>query len=402
MVILFMAESITMAHILRPLMLAEILNKADNKIFFACSKKYQPWVEEKKLSYCEIYSLQTQTFQQRLSVGKTFLVHDEISDQVTEDLQLLQSLCPDVVIGDFRLSLGISARIANIPYLSIINSYWPRFDPKMMPVPDIPFFRFLGRKPSCFLFFWIRHWIVPLILKNQVHDFNKVRREFGLPLLNNVIDSYYDADYLLFADAEELIPPPKNFHTPWSYLGPLAGSLPCELPEWWPDLSPELPLVYINLGSSGRQELVPEIVEELKKLPIQIIVGSPQLIPHIPGKVFSAAFLPGEKVCARADLIICNGGAPSVYQALLAGKPVIGITNNLDQRIGMPYFSRVPFVKQFRGWDFNVHKLMDLVKETLNNKSLNLQAQEFSIILQKYDIQKRLLDAISKVRTRSN
>jgi hypothetical protein len=45
---------------------------------------------------------------------------------------------------------------------------------------------------------------------------------------------------------------------------------------------------------------------------------------------------------------------------------------------------------------------MDLVKETLNNKSLNLQAQEFSIILQKYDIQKRLLDAISKVRTRSN
>ncbi len=52
------------------------------------------------------------------------------------DLALLEEIGPDLVIGDFRLSLGISCRVLGIPYVSLVNAHsysglslgdsWPR------------------------------------------------------------------------------------------------------------------------------------------------------------------------------------------------------------------------------------------------------------------------------------
>ena len=43
---------------------------------------------------------------------------------VEEDLRLIDSFRPDVVVGDFRVSLAISARKARIPYVNVTNAYW--------------------------------------------------------------------------------------------------------------------------------------------------------------------------------------------------------------------------------------------------------------------------------------
>jgi UDP:flavonoid glycosyltransferase YjiC (YdhE family) len=48
-----------------------------------------------------------------------------------------------------------------------------------------------------------------------------------------------------------------------------------------------------------------------------------------------AEYLPGDKAAARADLVICNGGSTTGYQALAAGRPVLGIAANLDQYLAM-------------------------------------------------------------------
>jgi len=57
--------------------------------------------------------------------------------------------------------------------------------------------------------------------------------------------------------------------------------------------------------------------------------------PTASASVFSAAMLPGERVCERAALVVCNGGASTAYQALAAGVPVLGIPRNLDQYLSM-------------------------------------------------------------------
>jgi UDP:flavonoid glycosyltransferase YjiC (YdhE family) len=47
--------------------------------------------------------------------------------------------------------------------------------------------------------------------------------------------------------------------------------------------------------------------------------------------VYAENFLPGAVAAGVADLVVCNGGSPTTYQALAAGKPVLGIPSNLDQ-----------------------------------------------------------------------
>ena len=47
--------------------------------------------------------------------------------------------------------------------------------------------------------------------------------------------------------------------------------------------------------------------------------------------LFAADYLPGAEASKRADLVICNGGSPTSTQALLQGRPVLGVASNLDQ-----------------------------------------------------------------------
>ena len=57
-------------------------------------------------------------------------------------------------------------------------------------------------------------------------------------------------------------------------------------------------------------------------------------------------YMPGHKACARAALVICNGGSATVYQALAAGVPVLGLPGNLDQ------FLMMHFVRSFGAGEF--------------------------------------------------
>jgi UDP:flavonoid glycosyltransferase YjiC (YdhE family) len=55
---------------------------------------------------------------------------------------------------------------------------------------------------------------------------------------------------------------------------------------------------------------------------------------------FVADYLPGEAASQRAQLVVCNGGAPTSQQALAAGRPVLGIARNLDQHLNMQCIER--------------------------------------------------------------
>ena len=46
-------------------------------------------------------------------------------------------------------------------------------------------------------------------------------------------------------------------------------------------------------------------------------------------------FAPGDLVCRRAKLVVCNGGSPTTNQALTNGVPVLGIAQNMDQFLNM-------------------------------------------------------------------
>ena len=102
------------------------------------------------------------------------------------------------------------------------------------------------------------------------------------------------------------------------------------------------PRAYITLGSTGSVELLPAIVAACLAEGLLCLVataGRSDFKPTSP-HVFAAPFLPGSAAAAAANLVICNGGSPTAYQALEAGRPVLGICSNLDQVLNMKGIQR--------------------------------------------------------------
>jgi UDP:flavonoid glycosyltransferase YjiC (YdhE family) len=110
-----------------------------------------------------------------------------------------------------------------------------------------------------------------------------------------------------------------------------------DLPPWWAALPQDQPLVYVTMGSSGQATLLPEIVEALAQLPLVAAVATAGRVAAdaLPAGVRAAAYLPGQEAARRSQLVICNGGSATVYQALAEGVPVLGIGSNMDQHLTM-------------------------------------------------------------------
>jgi len=112
-------------------------------------------------------------------------------------------------------------------------------------------------------------------------------------------------------------------------------SPPVALPDWWQDLRSDMPIVYVTLGSTGDPQLLRVILDALCALPVRVILACPigDEISRLPPNVLSAKYLPGDLAAAMSVMVVCNGGAPTSHQALVAGVPVLGIVSNMDQNL---------------------------------------------------------------------
>lgn len=337
--VLFIAEAVTLAHVARPLALSATLNASDYRVHFATDRQHQWLLGDFAGDFSPLRSLDSRQFLQRLARGKP--VYDDVTlvSHVEDDLALLASVQPDLVVGDFRLSLSISARLAKVPYFSLSNAYWsPSHQVPAYPVPSLPLTRVLPIAAATALFRIAR----PLAFALHSRPLNRVRKKYGLPPLpGDLRYAYTDADRVLYADLPELFPDlklPDRHH----WLGPILWSPPIAAPTWWDKLPAGRPIVYVTLGSSGQSDLLPLLLQALDGLELTAIVATAgvDLTGPLPDNAYVARYLPGDRAAERASLVICNGGSPTSQQALAAGVPVLGIAGNLDQFLNMAAIAR--------------------------------------------------------------
>lgn len=332
--VLFVSEAVTLAHVARPAALFAAVDTSRFDPLLACDSRSHRFLAVAPQCCLPIRSVDSAVFVERLRRGRPVYEAAELRDYVHADLDLIRDTSPDLIIGDFRLSLSVSARVAGVPYACIANAYWsPYAADRTFPLPVLPWTRFVPVGIAQLAFDLVQD----LALRPHCRPLNAIRTEFGLePLADDVRRVYTDADHVLYADAPELFPlvgaPPNHRH-----LGPVLWSPPVPLPDWWKELPADRPLVYVTMGSSGNARLLDTIVEGLTRLPVGVIVATagapaPQ---HRPRRTWFADYLPGEIAAARSRLVVCNGGSPTSQQALAAGVPVVGVCANMDQFLNM-------------------------------------------------------------------
>lgn len=332
--ILFIGEAVTLAHVARPVALAQGLDPRQYAITLACDARYHSLFAASSFEPRPLRTIPSAQFLHCLAKGKPVYDVATLRAYVRNDLALIDAAQPDLVVGDFRISLGVSARVAGVPYFTITNAYWSPYSQLPFPLPEHPMTQLLGVTVPQALFTLTR----PLVFAYHARPLNRVRRDYGLPSLSfDLREVYTDADQTLYADIPYFVPTaPLPSHHHW--LGPILWSPSVEPPPWWATLPDDRPIVYVTLGSSGAGDrLLPIVLQGLANLPVTVIAataGGPAPTP-LPDNARVAAYLPGVEAAARSRLVICNGGSLTTQQAVAAGVPVIGIAGNMDQHLNM-------------------------------------------------------------------
>ncbi|MGN9908424.1 glycosyltransferase [Phytohabitans sp. LJ34] len=393
--VLFVAEAVTLAHVTRSLALSRALDPAAYEVCHAWDPRYNGLTGAPPRAYLPIRTIPAARFARALARGTPLYRGSDLRRYVADDLALIERFRPDVVVGDFRLSLDVSARLAGVPYLAVTNAYWSPYARVLPPVPDITLTRLVGVRLAQRLFDRGREAV------SRWHGgvFRELRRRHGLPPgPADVRDAYTRADTTLYADLPELVPV-AGLPATHRFVGPVTWSpdLPC--PPWWDGLPADRPVVYVTPGSSGRAPLLARVLRALAGLPVTVVAataGRPAP-PRVPANARVAAMLPAAKMLPRARLAIGNGGSPSAYQALAAGVPVLGICDNLDQYLNMSLVERAGAGWLLRGGRASGAAIRAAVRRALAAESARVRAGELATAIEKHDTPARFRAALEPV-----
>jgi len=387
--ILFVAEAVALAHVSRPLVLARAAQQTGHDVVFATDERDHWLLRDDTLAVRSIHSMSPQRFLGAIARGSPLIDYATLRAGVDEDLRLIESVRPDLVIGDLRLSLSVSARLAKVPYVAICNAYWsPFWRDAQFDAPPLAATRLVPLRAANALFQLVR----PLAFAWHARPLNRVRREFGLTALPlDMRYVYTDADHVLYADAAEMFPL-RNAPSTHRFLGPVIWSPPTERPAWWHRIAQDRPIIYVTLGSTGDPRQLPAITATLAKRSVCVMVATARRIDPgaLPSNVFSAAYLPGDAAARMAALVICNGGAPTSQQALAAGVPVLGIATNLDQVLNMQAVTRTDAGLALRGDRTSAADVDRAAGRIMNDASFTTAAGTVATTFARYDTTARL------------
>ena len=364
--ILFFAEAVTLAHVARCIAIADKLHATGRySIALAADDRYDKLFDKKPYQRIPLTSVSSDYFFHKLAKGAPLYSVKILSDYVKADIQIIEDFNPDFIFGDFRLSLAISSQLTKTPYANITNAYWSPYADINYPVPEIPLTKIVGVRLAQQLFNLFR----PVIFKIHSLALNTTLKKFGLkPLAYDMREVYTHADYTLYADIESLIPmrPLPENHL---FIGPVLWSAKVSFPDWWLNIPADKPVIFVTLGSSGDSSQLPVILETLSQMPVIVIcvTASKTIINKAYSNIFIADFLPAEDAVKKADIVICNGGSPMVYQSLVENKAIIGIPCNLDQYLMMSILEKNKKGVLIRAGQLKPHKLRDTVDRMLSS-----------------------------------
>lgn len=395
--ILFFAESATLAHVIRPVVLASTLDPAQYDVSIATSADFKSIASQTGLPIHDLWSIGSKAYLAAVNAGQVVFSYSVLKRYVQDDLRLINLIQPDVIVGDFRLSLAVSARLTKIPYVGISNAYWSPYAQTEYEIPVHPATKWLGLTTANHVFRLLR----PVILAHHSLPLSRLCRKYGIkPPGFDLRRVFTEADITVFADVPEMVPTQDcGIPDRYIYIGPIIWSPEVALPPELTAQSKEHPLIYITMGSSGDPSLLNTIAKAAASLGCRLAIATAGslLDQSIQGQIVTRDFLPGSSIAAMAKLVICNGGSPSTHQALLQGTPVLGIPANMDQLLNMNFVTATGAGLKIRADQVTYSNIRKAIQQLLNHHHFSQNAQQIANWFKNHQSKEKFPEIINKI-----
>jgi UDP:flavonoid glycosyltransferase YjiC (YdhE family) len=326
----------------------------------------------------------------------------EVFRSIRSDMDAIEMEHPDVVVGDMHWSLGAAALASGVPYASIVNASWTNyFDHEIEPLDGHVLTRVLGRARAARWFPWFKkaalwYWAVPY----KLWRFQTRRPQLRAGNIFSVIEG----DATIFPDVPEFCPtrgaPPSV-----SYAGPIL---------WRPD-APSPPsllslldrarkTIYVSMGSTGKRKFFETAIRAFAGTEYQVIMTTGEISlagEALPGNIHVTDFAPGHEIMKHSQVSVNQGGNGTIYQALEAGVPIVGVPTHVDQQIQMQLCERSGVGRRIREAELSEATLRDAVAAVLADPNYRLRAQALSRVIANRDGAREAAARIAALARRS-
>ncbi|MGZ5362834.1 MAG: glycosyltransferase [Mycobacterium sp.] len=110
------------------------------------------------------------------------------------------------------------------------------------------------------------------------------------------------------------------------------------LPEWWPDLDGNRPVIHVTQGTVANTDYGQAIEPTLHALADEDVLvtvatgGRPvESLPPLPANARAAVFLPYDELLPRTSIFVTNGGYGGVQYSLRYGVPIVATGGKEDK-----------------------------------------------------------------------
>lgn len=363
-----------------------------------------------------------------------FLVRQrELEERVASERELLAKIKPKAIVTGFIHSTAISSQVHGIPlvWVTPVTLSRPYFEARLGHWPDVLDCGFIRMMPESLLNWWTNR--ATTASAALFIPFNRLGRRLGLPRFKS-FPHMLETGFTLLSDVPqmaELGELPPHFR----YVGPFVTRLPGEVPQTITDLPPDQPKIYFAMGSSGNPAIIMEILKAFEGTPYQVIAplehllrgkrASPEAVfdhpegqgrervkrgapmyeqnPHpaedlarqlsmehlanlgFPPNVLLTGWLPAHKVNPLADLSIIHGGQGTVYNALLAGAPIVGVGMQPEQEANLECLVRKGIAIRIRKKRVTPEAILEAVQKMIHNREARRACETLGAEVARWD-----------------
>jgi MGT family glycosyltransferase len=298
---------------------------------------------------------------------------NECDRSVRSDLEVLERLQPDLIVGDMHWSLSTSARVMDIPYVAITNAAWTRWYAEPIEPPAGHFTtKIFGQTLTRAMFPKIKNfltWWYSL-------GYTKIREKYGLAPVKSIYD-LIEGDMTLLADVQEFMPCVDQMPENYRYIGPITWDADLPEPKWLQRLDPSRPTLYFTMGSTGDAQFFDEAIRVFGDTEYQILITTGGLadLGSVPSNVFVEQYAPGKALMRAADVVVSHGGNGTIYQALSSGVPIIGFPSIFDQEINLQRVCALGAGLRMWRSEYDAKTLKRAVEQVLGNSAYRTNCQ---------------------------
>jgi len=300
-------------------------------------------------------------------------------DRIEQEINIFIKEKVRLVVSAFNFSPLISARVVNIPLVTLLSGVAipPYFKSKCGTFPESfenPITRLFPQSIKNHL----TNWYI-LRCRWGVKGFNRLARIYETPRLNRFLDLFYGDYTFIVDDINFLKLQPTTKFPKENFIGPILPEYSFSPKDHLIDSEVEKHLkrpgrsILVAIGSYGVKKTFLEVLNALNKTNYNVLVSYKTIIkedelPTLNKNFLVKKFFPSiKRIHEMVDLTIIHGGRGTVYTAAFSGKPVIGIPMHAEQQWNLDNLMRYDVGIMLSKKYFTERKLLTAINKIFTN-----------------------------------